>query len=102
MEEQEGLSLPACPPMSPGTLSLFPAGLSVTEDLDCAWLDFRAVMGQGLLLLLGPSCTLSADRVCRGLSHLPKTRLAEPRVILAGASHRVEQRQVTSIPLGPA
>lgn len=89
-----------CP--QPGMLSLLPAGLSVTKDLDCAWLDFRAVMGQGLLLLLRPSHTLSEDRVWRGLSHLPSTRLEDPRVVLAGASHRVEQRQVTSIPLGPA
>ena len=65
-----------CP--QPGTLSLLLAGLSVTQDLDGAWLDFRAVMGQGLLLLLRPSHTLSKDRVWRGLSHLPSTSLKTP------------------------
>lgn len=75
---EEGPSLPAvlpCP--QSGTLSLFPAGLSVTEDLDCAH-DFRAVMGQGLLLLLGPSCTLFSRQGLQRLAHLPKLGLQSP------------------------
>lgn len=94
-------SLCVLPSPQPGTLSLLPAGLIVIEDLACTWLDFRAVTGQGPQLL-GPSHTLSEDRACRGLSHLPSTRLEYPRVVLAGASHRAEQRQVISTPLGPA
>lgn len=109
-ENPEGLSLPLWPTLSlhhavtfhvlpspqPGMLDLLPAGLSVTKGLASAWLDFRAVMGQGLLLLC-PSHTLSKGRVCRGLSYPLSAQREDLQGFSAGAPNIVEWRQATQL-----